>query len=370
MKKVFLLILICSFSPVFAYSQNSDVSEIQKLNLQVSDLYRQSKFEEAIVIAEKIIEIQEKDKNKNFSDLAIALKNLAILQKNYDELLGEKIADSTISKSERFDLITKRRKFYDSIPVIFEKAIKIYEEKLKSENLSLAEIKFEYASYISRNQGKLVGMGSSEPDKVESLYKDSLSIREKQLGASNDLTLSTVLQIANFYQKEGNFEKSLPFYLNFLKGIEKKYGEKSEYLLQPLRIYLKILTAAQMEQEAEKIRQQISAITGNLESLPQLDLDLTLRNKADKSKELIENPNTITKYLKKLKFLLVEVIVDEKGNVIEAKAGETQDKDINGKEVQKKAEKDVKDWQFRPLIYDGKARKIKGIVWFPYFIKA
>lgn len=369
MKNFSFLIVIFLLLPTFSFSQTKEISEFEKLNQQVSALYQQSKFEEAITIAEKIVEIQEKDKKGNLSDLATALKNLAILQKSHDKQLGVKLSDSSISKSDRSNLIVKKVKYYDSIPLLFERAIKIYEEELKSENLSLADIKIEYASYISLDQKTLPGMGIVNPDKVEHLYKDSLSIRKKLLGDKNDLTLLNILQIANFYQKDGEFEKSLPFYRNFIKEIETKYSDKSQYLLQPLRAYLQIVTAAKLEQELENIREKISKITGKPET-SEFDLDLTLRNKDNKVEELMKNPNTITGYLKKMKFLLVEVVINENGEVIEAKAADTQDIDIKKKNVQEKAEKTIRNWRFEPFIYDGKERGIKGIVWFPYFTKA
>ena len=363
------LILICLFLSTFTFSQTKEISESEKLNQQVSDLYRQGKFEEAINIAEKIVAIQEKIGEENLQDLATALKNLAILQKFHDQQLSVRLADSSISKDARSHIIAKRVKYYDSIPVLFERAIKIYDEKLKTETLSLAEIKSEYASYISLEQTKLPGTGSTKPDLVESLYKDSLSIRKKLLGATDDLTLSTILRIADFYQSEAEFEKAIPYYLSFQFEIEKKYGDSSEYLLKPLRIYLKILTAANLEEEAEKIQKHIIKITGKPEN-SEFNLDLSLRNKIDKIEELMKNPNTITTYLKKMKYLLVEVTIDENGKIIEVKAADTQDIDIKKKNVREKAEKTVRDWRFKPFIYKGKERSIKGILWFPYFIRA
>ncbi len=375
MKKLATTILIFSFFVISGYSQkNNSPTESQKLSLQVSNFYKQGKLEEAIPLAERIVEIQRKDKNGNLEDLATALKNLFILQKLHYDLLVKERENSVEDKDEWSEAKKKRVKFIvkyvDSIPALFDELTEIYEKKLKTENLSLAEIKFEYASYLSNTQRRMVGMRSSEPEKAEKLFNESLRIREKLLGESDDLTASSVLKIADFYYNEAEYEKSLSFYLRFIDTIKKKYGEKSEYLLSPLRKYLTILTALQFEQKAEEIRKNISNITGKPESLAEFGLDLTLRNKEDESAKLLKDPNTITDYLKTMKFLLVEVTIDEKGKVIETKAGETDEQDIHGKVIREKAEKDVTKWRFKPFIYDGAARKAKGIVWFPYFIKA
>lgn len=374
MKRLLSIILVISIFVISKYSQTNDLTDTQKLSLEVSELYKQGKLEEAIPIAQRIVEIQRKDKNSRLDDLATALKNLFILQTLHYNLLAKERENSTEGKDEWSEAKVKRVKYnvkyMESIPTLYNELAEIYEKKLKTENLNLAEIKFEYASYLSSTQGKMVGLRSSEPEKAEEFFNQSLQIREKLLGESNDLTASTIYKIADFYYKEAEYEKSVPFYLRFINIIEKKYGEKSEYLLSPLRNCLIILTALQFEQKAEELRKKIFVITGKTETIPEFSLDLTLRTKEDKSAKLMENPNTITGSLKTMKFLLVEVTIDEKGKVIEAKAGETQDKNIHGKSVQEKAEEDVLEWKFKPFVYDGTARKAKGIVWFPYFIKA
>lgn len=350
------------------------MSEAHKLSLEVSKLFQQGKLEEAIPVSERIVEILRKDKRGWSGELATALKNLFILQKLHFDFLANERENSTESRDEWSDAKWKRVKFnakyWDSIPALYDELAEIYEKKLKTENLDLAEIKFEYASFLASAQGKMAGLRSLKPETAEKILNQSLQIREKLLGESDDLTASTVFKIADFYYKEAEYEKSIPFYLRFTEIIEKKYGEKSEYLLSSYGNYLTILTALQFDQKSEEIRAKISEITGKPEPRLDFDLDLTLRVKEDKSEKLMMDPNTITGYLKTMKFVLVEVTIDEKGKVIEAKAAETQDKNIHGKDVREKAEKDVRQWRFKPFVYDGRERRAKGIVWFPYFIKA
>lgn len=341
MKKVFISVLICLFAISSIFSQNSHPTETQRLNQQVTSLYQQGKFEDAILKAEKIVEIQRNQPNQNWQDLATALKNLAMLQKMHDEVLERNISNPNISENELSEIRMKRVKYYDNIPSLFEEVIKIYDGKLKVENLQLAETKFEFAFFLNQGQGKYPGLRSINTDKVEKLYNHAFSIRENLLGESDNSTLVTILQIANFYQNDAEFEKSLPLYQRFIKRIEQKYGKDSEYLLPALHIYSKLLMAIQLEKEAEEIQKQISTITGKPVPTPEFNLDLTLRNKVNKSAELMEDPNTITKYLKKERFLLVSVLIDEKGKVIELKVSETQDKNIHGKNVKEKAEKEV-----------------------------
>ena len=238
MKKPALIILISSIFVISAYSQKKDSpTAIQKLSLEVSELYKQNKLEEAIPIAEKIVDIQRKDKNSSLEDLAMALKNLFILQTRHYGLLTEERKNSTEGRNEWSQAKQKRVKFVTKyvviIPSLYDEMTSIYEKKLKTENLDLAEVKFEYALYLSATQGELPGMSSSEPKMIEKLFGESLKIREKLLGESDDLTSSTAFRIAEFFYKDGEYEKALPLYLRFISTIEKKYGAKSEYLLSP-----------------------------------------------------------------------------------------------------------------------------------------
>jgi len=362
MKNLAALLLFCLFLSSVSYSQINKTSDSQKLNQQVALLYQQGKIGEAVVLAEKIVEIQRKNNNQDWQNLAVALKNLVILQKQHDEILIREVRDPKFSERERNDKRVILSKYYDSIPVLFEEVIEVYTKKLKTENLSLAEIKAEYAAYLSASQGKYPGMGSTDPEKTEKLFEQALSIRKRYLGENDDLTLSTIQQIANFYQNDAKFEKSVPYYRLLIKEIENKYGKNSAYLLTPLRVNAKILRAVNDQVQSEVIEKQISDITGKAEPLAEFDLDLTLRNEKNKSAELMENPNTITSYLKKEKFLRVEVLIDEKGKAIEIKPGATTDKNINGKYVQQQAEKDIKEWKFKPLIFNGTLKKVRGII--------
>lgn len=366
MKRLILLFLFCSLSNLFIHSQTTNSSESQRLNQQVASLYQEGKYEEAIKIAEKIVDIQKSKSDRDWISLATAISNLAKLQKAHYEALSQMGPAVNLSKEKYY----KKMNYLESIPALFEEVIKIYNKKLKLQDLRLAESQFELASFTNRTQGAFPYLGSTETEKIENLYSKSLAIRERLLGENHDLTLSTVLTIADFYHNDGEFEKSLPLYKQFIEEIEKKYGKDSQYLLLPLRTYGKLLSAIDLKEEFYEVTKQISNITGKSESKSDYILDLSLRNKRNKSTELIEDPSTITSYLKKEKFLMVNVLIDEKGRVVEAKAGETEDRDIKGNDVQKKAEKKVLNWKFKPFIYNGKPRKIRGIVWYPYFVKA
>ncbi len=377
MKKLLCLMFFYFLLNSYNFAQNSELTESQKLNQQVSDLYQQGKFVEAIPIAEKIVQIERKQNKVDLQNLITALSNLVTLKKLHRESVREKTRFLDKDKKEIPEIriqdlkktTSSRSKLTDSISELFQEIIQIYEKDLKIENIKLAEIKAEYASYLT-SKGMFVGSGYLEAKKIEELYSDSLKLKKKFLGENDNLTLSTVLQLANFYQNEADFEKSIPLYQNYISQIENKYGNDSQYLLSALRIYLAILGAIDLKDEALTIQMQISNITKQPEKMPEYNLDLTLRNMVNKSNELLMDTGTITSYLKKEKFLMVEVLIDEKGNVIETNPTDTKDIDIHKKKVKEFAKKEVLKWKFYPFHFNGTAKKVKGIVWFPYFVKA
>jgi tetratricopeptide (TPR) repeat protein len=368
MKKILLFVLLYTISTPLAFSQNNQLAEAQKLTRQAYALYQQGKFDEAIALAEKVVNVEKNSSNKNLQNLAVAVLNLALLQKEYYWILKKDLSRKDISKEQSDKSRDKRVAYSQNIEESLYEVIKIYKDKLKSESPQLASAQIELAKFLDRFNEE--GVDPLYKSEIVSLYSEGLGLREKLLGTGDDLTIATILDAANFYQKIGEFEKSLPLYEKYIQSVEAKYTNKSELLLPALRASAALLAAIENENEANEIVKRISLITGKTEKLPEASLNLTIRNKANKSLELIEDSNTMRSYLKKQKWLLVNVVIDENGRIIEAKAGNVQEKDIFGKNIPEKAEKDVFDWKFKPFVYKGMSRKIKGIIWYPYFVKA
>jgi len=344
-----LFFLFCIVSTNL-FAQNPPDSSINKLNQQLALHFRNNELSKAYPVAEEIVAIQRR--LKNLPDLAGSIKNLAIVLSSYDKQLRKELRDSKTAQERRGEILGTKRRFYVTIPALFEEALDIYEKKLKARNLSLAEAKFQYAFYITRYQGEYPRR-TYETKKVENLLKDAVEIRKDLLGKDDDLTLFSLITLANFYQDDAVFEKSIALYDIYIRDVNEKHGKKSMYLVPALRQLARFFVAIDNQTEARKIVDQITEITGMKEAFPAQKLDLSLRNKKDVEAKLVLNL-PITKYLKKGKWLLVNVEIDEKGRVAKVNSENPNQKDIFKKDVKEKADKEVKKWKFKPFIYKGK----------------
>lgn len=356
-----VLLVLFVYSTVFSQPTNS--SEIVNLNEQLALHYKNRELAKAFTVAERILQLL-REKN-DLEKIATAVKNLAIVMKYYNDELRNELYDGKTSKERKSDIRNIKKNFTKRIPELFKEAIKIYEKKLKSTSLQLAEAKFEYALYLIRFQEKFPDL-VYEAEKAEKLFSDALSIREALRGRNDDLTLLTLITGANFNHRSGNFERSAARYQDYIKRVETKYGDKSEFLVPAMRELAKILVAIGNEREGLKLFKRLVGITGKSETLPIYGLDLTLLNKEDALKKLIEDFSTFTKYKKKQKWVKVSVKINKKGKVVEAFVDAPSENDIFGKDIREKASKGVKKWKLKPFMYEGRPRNVTGFVWYPY----
>jgi tetratricopeptide (TPR) repeat protein len=364
MNKTIFRIIFCL---AFVLNVIAQESESQKLTKNSLELYQQGKIVEAIELAEKAVSIDMTLPNKNWDDLASSVFNLALLQKEHYWFLAKDSNRQDITKEQVGKNTGKQTKYFLSIPKNLRQVIDIYENKLKVQSLNLATAKIELGLFENKNTDTPMFPLEKE---TESLFDSGLQIREKLLGLSDDITISTFFAVADMYEKKGFFEKAIINYEKYIIAIEKKYGTTSQYLLPALRSLAFISFSTENQKESEGIVSRIESITRKKETRLTYYLDLTLRNTRDEFNKLMIDPNTITTYLKKQKWLLVHVLLDEKGNVIDLNAENPLEKDMFGKDVKEKAEKEVRRWKFKPFVYQDIKRKVKGVVWFPYFVKA
>ena len=74
---LFISILFLISTPQISYPQQKDLENVKILNQEVSKLYQQGRYEEAIPIAEKVLKIREKVLGPRHPETAISLNSLA-----------------------------------------------------------------------------------------------------------------------------------------------------------------------------------------------------------------------------------------------------------------------------------------------------
>lgn len=348
MKKVFLFVLLGLFSTSSAFSQNAQLTELQKLNQRISVLSGQGKFDEAIPLAEKIVKI-EKEKNQTDSkSYAVAVANLASLRTDRNRKTKLILSSQRLELRELIRLRKQHEEDAEEAENLFRQALGVYEKTGDTENETIAFIKTELAWVLYNNiKSVSIDYSRSRIDQAEKLYTEALAAREKL--QQNEAVLITLLDFADFYLRYVNFEKALVHYENYLSRVEKAYGWDSKFAVRALRPLADILRATERESEAAEIYKRISQITGQNEKMPQGNFNLSLRSKDSLVKQPIKSGE-------RAKSIRVNILIDENGKVIEAIA-ETKDKSDK-----KNAEEFISKWMFRPFVYNGAVKKMRGYV--------
>ncbi|HNU08442.1 MAG TPA: hypothetical protein PKO33_11805, partial [Pyrinomonadaceae bacterium] len=198
----------------------------------------------------------------------------------------------------------------------------------------------------------------------------------------------------------GNFEDYYVMHSRLLAAMEKRFGTESKRLIPVLVMLERFLILTDRAPEANEVVKRISTITGNVygTSAPEDIVMLRLIGKTEKRKTRVVQRTTFpdsritvpdpltparvggvvgrpgvsmiyypTRTISQIngttitttstaRSVIVSIVVDESGSVIDANAQVTNEK------VKKRVERKVKAWKFRPLIIDGVGRRMIGEV--------
>ena len=121
--------------------------EWEILNQEVLELYRTGKYDRAVVVATKALEVAEQNVGPDHSDVAASLNNLAELYRTQGE--------------------------YAKAETLFNRSLAIWEKALRPDHPDVAQ---------SLNNLALLYESQGEYAKAEPLFNRSLAMREKALG--------------------------------------------------------------------------------------------------------------------------------------------------------------------------------------------
>lgn len=377
MRKLFLSISLLLLIST-AVSVQAQKGDSQILNRQIAAFYQKSDFEKAIPLGKKVVEI-EKSKAKNSETHAISLMNLSLLHKGRRQFLQRQL--KTLPKGQNMaEIIETIEKDGEGTENLLRESLKIYEGLQPRLELAESLVKTELA-WILHNY--FPGSGTNESreriDEAEKLYTEVLSSQEKLTGTESDQTLKTVLTFGDFYMKWINFEKALPFYERYSATVEKRYGKDHISSVPALRAFAEIYVISDRIDEAKKLVGKISDLTGKEEPLPTTSPRLSIRSRGIADVEVKDFiPLELSKDKRKsffygagaggfspmgrvvVRYVFVNVLVDENGNVIEAKV-------ISDTKYKKEVETAALKSKFRPFVYNGTAYKLRGNIYYPYY---
>ena len=170
-------------------AEGEDPSEADPLIRRVVELYQAGKYQEAIPVAQQLLEIRERALGPEHPYTATSLNSLAELYRE----MGE----------------------YAKAGPLYRRALAIREKVLGPEHPATGTSLNDLAE-LCRQMGDYA--------KAEPLYRRALTIREKALGVEHPETSSTLNNLALLYKTMGDYAKAEPLYRRALAIREKALG--------------------------------------------------------------------------------------------------------------------------------------------------
>lgn len=357
------------------YSQDTP-NKSKELTEKMIALFQNEKLDDAIEVGEKIVKLEKEANSVDTISYTNALLNLARMKRDVFLILRTKLINGKIESGSRIAASQKASENAKQSDFLYREALQLNEQGGRSETTQTADIKGELAWLIQNYLGSKKSIDDSEK-----FFLESIALNEKLRGQDAEQTLFVVLKTGDFYNEYDNYEKALPYYERYVQSVEKTSGKDSPILVNALRPIAKILLTTFQEQEAKDVVKRIEELTKKSEEMPKPDLDFHLRSKDSvamtmklipqyqeeikyframlKAQGRTLNSNNISQVSKLLR-VLVNVVVDEDGKVIETVA----DTKIKDKKLAKRAEAEVSKWFVRPFFYNGVKRKMQGELYY------
>ncbi|NMG60492.1 tetratricopeptide repeat protein [Geitlerinema sp. P-1104] len=208
------------------------LEEAHHLNQRVLQLYEEGRYQEAIPLEQRALEIRETALGESHPLVAESLNNLAQLyhnQGNYhaaeplylrsleirETALGESHPDVATSLNN-LALLYWNQGNYDAAEPLYLRSLEIRETALGESHPSVAASLNNLAA-LYRSQGNY--------DAAEPLLLRSLEILETALGESHPHVATSLNNLAQLYRSQGNYDAAEPLYLRSLEIYQTALGE-------------------------------------------------------------------------------------------------------------------------------------------------
>jgi CHAT domain-containing protein/Tfp pilus assembly protein PilF len=228
-------------SSVLLVQQSDELEEAKRLEQQVIQLYEQGKYNEAIPIAERVLEIRERILGENHLDVASSMAWLAFLYSSqgryseaeplyiqalemYQKLLGTEHPDVATSLNN-LALLYKSQGRYNEAEPLFKQALEMRQKLLGTEHPDVASSLHNLASlYFS--QGRY--------NQAEPLFKQALEMRQKLLGTEHPSVATSLHNLALLYRSQGRYNQAEPLYIQALEMYQKLLGTEHPHVATSL----------------------------------------------------------------------------------------------------------------------------------------
>ena len=251
-------------------ASQSDDDEFNLLNQQVQTLFTQGKYQQAIPLAQKAVEIAKRVYGPEHAGTATSLNNLGELYWAMGEyvkaeplvqdalrirqkILGPEHSDTALSLND-LGAVYWAMGEYGKTASLLQEALRIRQKVLGPEHRDTAK---------SLNNLAELYLAMGEYVKAEPLYQEALRIWQKVLGPEHPETALTLDNLAMLYQAMGEYAKAEPLLQEALRIRQKVLGPEHPETALSLNdlavLYLAMGEYAKAEplyQEAVRIRQK------------------------------------------------------------------------------------------------------------------
>jgi TonB family protein len=301
---------------VVAQTDPEELVESRDLNTKVVKLFGEGKYDEALPLAKRALQLRETALGLTHQDLIPLLTNL-----------GEIYA----VKKKPSDARTN-----------FERALAIAEKSLGENDLRIARL---------LDRLGLIAYGDRQTDDAERFFSRSLKIKETTLGPEHVDLAATIFNLAEVYRSRANYEKSEQLFERLIRIRGKAPGKNNADLISALEEYVAVREAQNKDPgaAAQKLTELLSAngiVQGGV-----------LNGKALK----LQPPDypAMAKLNHESGTVRVQVVIDENGRVISAKAVNAGATSLT---LVAAAENAARKSLFTPTYLSGRAVKVTGII--------
>ena len=316
---VTLCLLFAGSSPAQTpQPQNSQLVESRELNAKVVNLYREGKYDEAVSVGKRALELRERVLGAENPELVPVLINLG-------------------------EVYRAEKKFSDA-QSSYERALAIGEKAFGAEDKRLAPI-LDKLAYLAIER--------KEDGKAEELFSRSLSITEKSLGPDAPELNTAAFGLAEIYRFHKDYSKADPLYQRVIRIREKLRGKDDSELLKVLESYVMSLFAQERTADAAEIQKRIGSLLmakGIIEGGVLNGRALKLATPPYPEAARRDHASGVVQ---------VRVLIDENGRVIQAEAVRSGLMNVALVAVSEEA---ARQSRFTPTLLSGKPVRVYGII--------
>jgi tetratricopeptide (TPR) repeat protein len=241
--------------------------EWETLNEEAMSLSRQGRYDRAIVVAKKALEVAEQAVAANHPAVTASLNNLAELYRNQGQYAqAEPLYKRSLAIREKalgpnhpgvastlnnLALLYDSQGHYAQAEPLCKRSLAIREKALGPDHPDVAT-SLNNLGMLYYNQGQYA--------QAEPLYKRSLGIMEKTLGQDHPDVATSLNNLAQLYETQGQYAQAEPLFKRSLAISEKALGPDHPDVAQRLENLAALYRATNRTKEAEVLEKRAAAI--------------------------------------------------------------------------------------------------------------